>query len=183
MGATLVDFKRLFGRKVKVVGVDVVKLQVDLAKEKIKKNAVWADVEWYDGEHLPFEDASFDVVYSFGVLHHTPDTQKAINEVQRVLKKNGKAVIMLYHRRSLNYVAHQILDVPFDGSKKDRCPVERAYTKKEIRKMFSKYSDVHIKIDYLFGTGWGYANKVMPKFLHRALGKKIGWHIVIEAKK
>jgi ubiquinone/menaquinone biosynthesis C-methylase UbiE len=89
MGATLIDFKRLFGRKVRVVGVDVVKLQVDLAKEKIKKNAVWAEVEWYDGEHLPFEDASFDAIYTSDVLGHVRNVPVWLNELNRVLKPGG----------------------------------------------------------------------------------------------
>jgi ubiquinone/menaquinone biosynthesis C-methylase UbiE len=42
-----------------------------------------------DGERLPFRDESFDVVYSNGVLHHTPDTAGAIREVHRVLRPGG----------------------------------------------------------------------------------------------
>lgn len=56
-----------------------------------------------DAEDLPFADNSFDFVYSHGVLHHTPDTPRAIREVHRVLAPGGHAVIMLYHRNSFNY--------------------------------------------------------------------------------
>lgn len=54
-----------------------------------------------DAERLPFPDRSFDLVYAWGVLHHTPDTQRAFDEVARVLKDGGSARIMIYHRRSL----------------------------------------------------------------------------------
>src|SRR5207248_8707048 len=58
-----------------------------------------------NAESLSFADESFDWLYSHGVLHHTPNTQKAIDEVWRVLKPNGRAIIMLYHKSSFNYYA------------------------------------------------------------------------------
>ncbi len=57
-----------------------------------------------NAERLSFPDESFDWVFSHGVLHHTPDTQAAIDEVYRVLKPDGRAIIMLYHKRSFNYL-------------------------------------------------------------------------------
>jgi len=56
-----------------------------------------------DAESLPFPECSFDLVYSHGVLHHTPDTPLTIREVHRVLAPGGRAVIMLYYRDSFNY--------------------------------------------------------------------------------
>lgn len=56
-----------------------------------------------DAENLPFPDGSFDLVYSHGVLHHTPDTARSIREIYRVLSPAGRAVVMLYYRGSFNY--------------------------------------------------------------------------------
>lgn len=56
-----------------------------------------------DAEYLPFNDESFDRVYSLGVIHHTPDTEKAISEISRVMKSGGDAIIMLYHKNSIFY--------------------------------------------------------------------------------
>ena len=56
-----------------------------------------------DAECLPFPDDHFDIAYSNGVLHHTPQTEQAISEVYRVLKPGGRAVIMLYARDSFLY--------------------------------------------------------------------------------
>jgi SAM-dependent methyltransferase len=49
-----------------------------------------------DCERLPFADAAFDAVVSFGVLHHTPDTRRAISEIRRVVKTGGLAIVMVY---------------------------------------------------------------------------------------
>jgi SAM-dependent methyltransferase len=53
---------------------------------------------------LDFPDSTFDVVYSFGVLHHIPDVEKAVAEIRRVLKPGGELLVMLYNRASINYV-------------------------------------------------------------------------------
>jgi SAM-dependent methyltransferase len=62
-----------------------------------------------DAERLPFADESVDVVYSHGALHHTPDTAQAVQEVHRVLRTGGTAIIMLYARESALYLGAQVL--------------------------------------------------------------------------
>lgn len=88
-GATLIDFKRMFGRKVKVVGVDVVHMQVDLAKTKIKQNGVWAEAHYFEGVNLPFADNSFDAIYTSDVLGHVEHVEAWLLELNRVLKSGG----------------------------------------------------------------------------------------------
>lgn len=53
---------------------------------------------------LPFADATFDLVFSHGVIHHLMDTEAAVREFHRVLRPGGRALVMVYHRRSFNYV-------------------------------------------------------------------------------
>jgi SAM-dependent methyltransferase len=62
-----------------------------------------------DAENLPFSSATFDIVYSNGVLHHTSDTEKALAEVHRVLKPGGRAVVMLYCKDSWHYWVNLLL--------------------------------------------------------------------------
>lgn len=54
-----------------------------------------------DAEALPFGSDFFDIGYSFGVLHHTPDTEKALSELVRVIRPGGQLKVMLYNRRSI----------------------------------------------------------------------------------
>ena len=84
-------------------GVDLTEAAVELARTRFELFGVKGKFRTADAENLDFSDGSFDLVYSHGVLHHTPDTQKAINEVQRVLRPGGRAMVMLYHRDSYNY--------------------------------------------------------------------------------
>ena len=84
-------------------GVDLTEAAVDLARRRFELFDLQGKFQTADAENLAFPDESFDLVYSHGVLHHTPDTARAVHEIHRVLKPGGRAVVMLYHRGSYNY--------------------------------------------------------------------------------
>ena len=84
-------------------GIDLTERAIELVSKRFETEGFTAELKTADAEALPFADSSFDLVYSHGVLHHTPDTQKAIDEVYRVLRPGGTAMVMLYHKRSYNY--------------------------------------------------------------------------------
>jgi ubiquinone/menaquinone biosynthesis C-methylase UbiE len=84
-------------------GIDLTDAAVGLAKRRFELFDLPGTFRVTDAERLDFPDNSFDLVYSHGVLHHTPDTAAAIREIHRVLRPGGKAVVMLYHRDSYNY--------------------------------------------------------------------------------
>ena len=84
-------------------GIDLTDAAVDLARRRFELFQLPGTFRVADAERLDFPDNSFDIVYSHGVLHHTPDTAAAVREVHRVLRPGGKAVVMLYHRNSYNY--------------------------------------------------------------------------------
>jgi ubiquinone/menaquinone biosynthesis C-methylase UbiE len=177
-----------------VTGVDLTEESVALAQKRFELYGMQGEFRAADAENLPFADNSFDAVYSFGVLHHTPNTQRAIDEVYRVLKPSGEIVIMLYHKHSL----HVWLGVPlyflyglakgklwgynewvriYDG--KDN-PLGKAYSRKELRKMFSKFNDVSFKA----------CDNIRPRFPKwlNAINQTLfanwaGFYIMIYAKK
>ena len=84
-------------------GVDLTDAAIELARKRFELFDLAGTFQTADAENLDFADESFDLVYSHGVLHHTPATQKAIDEIHRVLRPGGRAVVMLYHRDSYNY--------------------------------------------------------------------------------
>lgn len=118
-----------------------------------------------DAENLPFEDSSFAIVYSNGVLHHSENTEKCIKEIHRVLEPGGKAVIMLYSRHSalywLSLFPKSILyGLIFRNNESERIgiltegkprygetknPVTRVYSEKEINSLFDTFKMVSIR--------------------------------------
>jgi len=84
-------------------GIDLTEGSIALARRRFDLEGLTGDLRVADAENLPFPESSFDLVYSHGVLHHTPDLEKAIYEVHRVLRPGGLAMVMLYHRHSYNY--------------------------------------------------------------------------------
>lgn len=87
-------------------GVDLTEAAIDLARRNFSQRGLSGTFQTADAEALAFPDESFDLVYSHGVLHHTPDTVQAIREVRRVLRPGAQAVVMLYHRHSYNYAVN-----------------------------------------------------------------------------
>ena len=146
-----------------VVGFDLSRRSVGLARKHFALSGVDGQFVNGDAEGLPFADDSFDVVYSFGVLHHTPDTQRAIDECLRVLKPGGKMVLMLYNSRSWLTVVEPYLQRlkrmvfrgrtageldPVEIARKydgENNPLGKAYSTSEIRQMMSGFSGVRLK--------------------------------------
>ncbi len=84
-------------------GIDLTDAAVELARKRFELFQLPGIFRVADAERLDFPDNTFDIVYSHGVLHHTPDTAAAVREIHRVLRPGGKAIVMLYHRDSYNY--------------------------------------------------------------------------------
>jgi SAM-dependent methyltransferase len=91
------------------IDADLSRNSLTLAREGFRLEGLRGAFTEADAEDLPFLSGSFDVVYSHGVLHHTPDTQRAVHEVHRLLKPGGKAIVMLYARESAGYLAAHII--------------------------------------------------------------------------
>jgi SAM-dependent methyltransferase len=97
LGTDHVRFARAGGR---MTGVDLTERGIELVRRRLELEELASDLRVADAERLPFAEDSFDIVYSWGVLHHTPDTPRAVRETLRVLRPGGRLRLMLYARHS-----------------------------------------------------------------------------------
>jgi ubiquinone/menaquinone biosynthesis C-methylase UbiE len=102
-------------------------------------------IERMDAEHMSFPDASFDYIWTWGVIHHSADTSRVLREMRRVLRPGGRATVMVYHRSwfytyvyiallrgivlggFLKYSLHELLQLNTDGA------IARFYRRDEWR--------------------------------------------------
>jgi len=84
-------------------GIDFSSTAVDLARRRFELEGLRGEFVPGSITSMPFEDQSFDLVYSYGVIHHLPEPEAAVHEFRRVLRPGGVAKVMVYHRNSLNY--------------------------------------------------------------------------------
>ena len=101
----------------KVTAIDITEQAVILTQNNARLLDVPIDVQEMDAENLQFGDATFDFVFSWGALHHSEYPEKAFKEVSRVLKPNGKGLIMVYNRESLRFILKGFYQLLFKGKK------------------------------------------------------------------
>lgn len=199
MGTDLLQFAR--GGAL-VTGIDLTPRSIAISRKHLALYEKWGDFAISDGETLPFADESFDVVYSNGVLHHTPDTAGAVREVHRVLRPGGLARVMLYHRGSLGYwgeiiLRHGILRgellrgrspadimsrfVEFNEGGGN--PLVKVYSRRQARQLFSMFSKVKIQVEQLTRPEFYFLGRMIPGGVFRQLQRSIGWNVIISARK
>jgi len=98
MGADYLEWLKAGAR---ATGVDLSAASVERTRQRCQQAGYEPDLRIADAEQLPFPDDSFDVVYSYGVMHHSPNTEQCVREAWRVLKPGGIARIMIYHHPSI----------------------------------------------------------------------------------
>jgi ubiquinone/menaquinone biosynthesis C-methylase UbiE len=182
------DFVRFARAGAIATGVDLTEHAVELVRRRLALEGLQGEVRAADAENLPFEDGSFDRVYSWGVLHHTPDTGKAISEAIRVLGPGGEACVMLYARHSwVSYglwARHALLagrpwrslaDVLASHMESEGT---KGYTKRELRRLFSSLEQ--LRIDKVRTS---YDDQIAPGPVARLTGDLLGWNLVIRGRK
>jgi ubiquinone/menaquinone biosynthesis C-methylase UbiE len=147
-----------------VTAIDITPKAVELTKKRLELNNASAQVLEGDQENLPFPDESFDYVLAWGCQMHTPNTQKAIDEIRRVLKPGGKAGAMLYNKNSLHwkyfiwfgkgilrmkllkYTEQELSNRFTDGEKVGGNMLTKFYTPKEILEMYKNFSEKKVSV-------------------------------------
>jgi ubiquinone/menaquinone biosynthesis C-methylase UbiE len=184
-------------------GIDLSASSIAQARRRCELAGYKSDLKVADAENLPFEDNAFDIVYSYGVMHHSPDTQRCLDEAWRVLKPGGQARIMLYHHPSLTGLMLWLRFGLIHGKSMRRSVAEhlespgtKSFTKSDVFHMMKQFDNV--SVEQVFSPGdlllhkpsarfnkisyrmiWG----LYPRFLARRLGRKLGLFLLISASK
>lgn len=200
MGA---DYERWLRAGAIATGIDMSEFSLSQARLRCEQSGLKPDLRQTDAENLPFADGLFDVVYSYGVMHHSPDTQKCLDEAWRVLKPGGTARIMLYHHASLTGIMLWLRYGLWRGQSIRRCIYERlespgtqTFTKAEVAKMMARFEGV--RIEQAFSPGdlllsqpsarfqspaYRVVWKLFPRGLMRRVARRWGLFLLITARK
>ena len=167
-------------------GVDLTESAIEATKKRFALYGFKSNLQRIDAETLPFPDNSFDLVYSWGVIHHSEKPEFIIREIRRVLKSDGMFVGMMYGRWSLFvfklWVKYAILggkpwlsfaDVVWD---KVESVGTKSYTHNELAEMFSEFTDVEL-IPVLSKADTDHWPRWISKFFPSAWGWYIGFRI------
>jgi SAM-dependent methyltransferase len=200
------DHQRFAEAEADLYGIDLTERAVEHTARRLALFGLSSRLSVGDAENLYFSDHKFDLVYSWGVLHHSPNTPKAIDEVFRVLKPGGRAKIMIYHTwsiiglmlwlryallagrpwRSLRSIYAEHLESP--GTK--------AYSYAEARQLFSLFSDLKISTPIAHGDllesdvgqrhrgfALSLAKALWPRWFIRRFMPNAGLFMLIDARK
>ena len=199
MGTDLLQFAR---GGAKVTGVDLTPRSIETSRRHLELYGQTGEFAIADCERLPFAGESFDVVYSNGVLHHTPDTAGAVRDIYRILKPGGQARVMLYHRGSWAYwsqvvlrygilrgeflrgtSANDIMSRYVEFNAGGGRPLVKAYSRREARALFSMFREVKIDVAQLLREEFYFLSELLPESAFRKLRTTLGWNVIISAKK
>jgi SAM-dependent methyltransferase len=173
-----------------VTGVDISSSAIQLARTNFAHHGLAADLREADGEHLPFADDTFDLVYAHGVVQYTPDGRALVEECRRVLKPGGEAVFQVYNRISWLNALSTLMKVPLEH---EDAPVLRKYSAAEFRRLLTGFRGIRIVEErfpvksrlhggwkgLLFNTCFVGTFNALP----RPLVRRFGWHLLAFCRK
>jgi ubiquinone/menaquinone biosynthesis C-methylase UbiE len=200
------DHQKLAEHGAILSGIDLTPRAINHTRRRFELMGLNSELQIADAENLPFGDNSFDAVYSWGVLHHSPETQKAVDEVFRVLKPGGFAKIMIYNKFSLIgymlWIRYALLRFrPFISldkiySEHLESPGTKAYTYSEAKNLFNKFQlesiDSPLTHADLLNSDVGQkhrglilslAKHIWPRWFFNAFMKKNGLFLFVMLKK
>lgn len=139
-----------------------------------------------DARFVPLRDASVDLVYSSGVLHHSPDLARSIAEIHRVLKPGGRAYIMLYATWSIIFVQMRLMlsmgEKAWETENRKN-PHTTTHTKRECEEMFSAFENLSIRKTGASLKQLKLIGRFMPTSFDRFLDPYLGPRLNIVAQK
>jgi len=200
------DHQRFAEAGAKLHGIDLTRRAVDHVLHRFRVMGLSSDLAVGDAENLEFPDGTFDLVYSWGVIHHSPDTGRAAREILRVLRPGGEFKVMIYHRYSfvgyMLWVRYAFMKLrPFKSldqiyARYLESPGTKAYSVAEARDLFPGAAGIDVRTvlthgDLLTseagqrhkGMMLSVARAIWPRFLIRRFFKDHGLFMLIRGRK
>lgn len=198
MGTDHLELSKMGGD---MYGISITPGDKKIVDERFKLYGKHTETTVADAEDLPYASDFFDFVYSFGVLHHTPNFEKSVSEIYRVLKKDGECFIAVYNKNSMffwwsvflwtwilngsfrKYSLQErlsLIEYPND----DPNLVVKLYTKKQLKRIM-KEAGFHIEsisVNHLNRKSIEHNKIFSDKFISR-MATKWGWYLIVKAKK
>ena len=187
------DYDQFLRAGARAIGLDLSPRSLVLARQNAATNKVSAHLLNADAECLPFADDTFDLVYSWGVLHHSPDVARTLQEIHRVLRPGGECRAMLYHRHSL--VALQCYlryglgrfrpFVPLSDliAANIESPGTKSFTSPEAKFLFRDFREVNIRpVVTVYDLRLG-RRRFAPRWMLRMVPNQLGWFLLIRSLK
>jgi ubiquinone/menaquinone biosynthesis C-methylase UbiE len=190
------DLKQFARNGAGCFGADITDGHLELAARNFQLEGLPVSLERSDATRLPFEDNSFDSVYSFGVLHHIPDARNVLREIHRVLKPGGVFQVAVYHLFSIHTAylffyalmkgqlrrlgVSGVLATIEKGADGVRIkPYVKLYTKRGLRSLLKSEGLDPVKV------GIRHVNFDDLPFLNvfRLLERDLGWYVCAQARK
>lgn len=206
-----VDFSQWVQYSDHPVGIDLTETGIKHAETRLKLKGFSEDkytLKVANAEDLPFDDEQFDQVYSWGVMHHSPDTEKCFREACRVLKPGGRIKAMIYHTPSwtllMLWVRWALLTGKISKTLKDiafehlESPGTKVYSLKEARELLKRagYRNIQLKVELSPGNTlelklskkydkpvYKLFQKLYPSWFIKAFGRGWGTFLLINAEK
>ncbi len=198
-GGMGIDLAQFAAHGAVVTDADLSAGHLRLARENFAVRSLSGEFVQQDAEALVFDDSSFDVVYSNGVLHHTPDTRQVVREIYRVLKPGGRVIAMVYAEDSLNYWRNLMWNIGLKegqlrkysmGEIMSRAversdnagahPLVKTYTKAGLRELFEDFVEIEILQRQMEAAA---VPRVLARVPRRYLERIMGWNLIIKARK
>lgn len=193
-----------------ITAVDLNAVAVEQTRRRFDLYGLQGRIQQADGNGLEFEDNTFDYVYSWGVLHHSPDLGRSLQEMMRVLKPGGEFALMLYYRPSIMYWVSirlfegwlhgesmftrdelELSSRYTDGREGDGNPHTWPVTKREVRSMLGSHTEslafrvLGTDLDYELQRAClipGF-ERTVPLFLRKVLARRWGWSLFTTGRK
>ncbi len=200
------DHERFALAGAKLYGIDLTPRAVEITRHRLEMQGLISDLRVGDAEALPFPDGSFDVVYSWGVIHHSPNTAQAAREILRVLKPGGSFRVMVYQTWSLVGLmlwlryglarGRPLTPMAEIYSEYLESPGTKSYTCHEAAQLFAGASNVVMRVELTHGdlleSGAGQrhegrilaiARHIWPRWLLRRVARRFGLFLLVSGTK